>query len=392
MASPASPFIIRELTGDKREFRLAGRALPYPPFTLSGKQRNSLTWYAGSPEGTIQMLGAEEEQTTINGKWKDRFLRRVEDLSPDEQRAAGFDRAARGVAGTSEPAAGQYGEPGAQINGQPINNIRELAEEFDDVRRKGQILEVSWVNQVRQGILERFRQSWFVAQEVEWEMTFTWINQGTQLADIPIQERSLDLSDFAVEAQAQLDILRELQDGAIPLNGAVDDLQAVNQRIDQVQQAVLQFQDAIIVNAQAILDPLRTAQRAVGILDFIQTTAEETADAIESRLDSAVLNIEETFGIKLDQRGQLITQKQAALSISNTSAIRKEQVKKQLNPELVSSFVARDNTDLRDVALQFYGVADEWRSLLDFNNLDTSRLSANQVIFVPRNPPNSNQC
>ena len=397
MAVTASPFIIRELTGDKREFRFTGRGLPYRPFTLAGTQRHDITWYAGSPEGTIQMLGAKEDETTINGWWKDRFLRQVVDMSAAEQTAAGF------TSDTQRPA-GQQGEPGAQIDGQPVNNIRELAEEIDDLRRKGQIIEVSWVHQLRRGILSSFRQSWHTAMDLEWEMRFVWINQGIQLADIPIQDRSVDLSDTTVEVENQLAELDKISDGSIPLDlnaaaagqagqaiGNAADigqlLSPVNRGIDQLHQALEQLQDTIIVNTQDFLSPISTAQRAIGILDFMIDIGDSTANAIDRRLDAAILNVQDIFGTKLDQRNTLSKQKRAARRISAVAAIRKEQLEKQVSPELVKAFTAREDQDLRDVALEHYGIADEWRSLMRFNNLSTSRLSANQLIFVPRNPP-----
>lgn len=399
MTAPASPFIIRELTGDKRTFRFTGRGLPYRPFTLSGDQRADVTWYAGSPEATIQMLGAKENPTTINGMWKDRFLRQVADMSAAEQLAAGF------TSDTQRPA-GQQGEPGAQIDGQPVNNVRELAEEIDDVRRKGQLVEVTWVNQLRRGMLKSFRQSWHTAQDLEWEIQFEWINQGVQLADIPIQDRSVDLSDVSVEVENQLAELDKISDGSIPLDlnastagqavGNAADigqlLSPINSGIDQLHQALEQLQDTIVVNTQDFLSSINTAQRVIGILAFMKDIGDSTANAIDRRLDAAILNVQDLFGTKLDQRNTLSKQKRAARRISSVAAIRKEQMEKQVNPELVKAFTAREDQDLRDVAMEHYGIADEWRSLMRFNNLATSRLRANQLIFVPRNPPRGDQC
>lgn len=393
MAATASPFIIRELTGDKRTFRFTGRGLPYRPFTISGDQRADITWYAGSPEGTIQMLGAKENETSINGMWKDRFLRQVSDMSPTELVASGFDQA-----GTTASAAGQSGEPGAQIDGAAIKNVRELADEIDDVRRKGQIVEVTWLHLKRQGIVRTFRQSWHTAQDLEWEIRFEWINQGTQLADIPIQDRSVDLSDTIVEISNQLEELDSIRDKSIALDfgqGFAEADQALNevdQGINQIQQALIQLQDTVINNTQAILSPIDTVQRAIGIFSFMKDIAESTANGIDRRLDAAILNVQEIFGTKLDQRNTLSKQKRAARRIAAVAAIRQEQLEKQAQPELISSFVAREDQDLRDVALQHYGTADEWQSLMRFNNLNDSRLSSNQLIFVPRNPPRGDQC
>jgi hypothetical protein len=40
--------------------------------------------------------------------------------------------------------------------------------------------------------------------------------------------------------------------------------------------------------------------------------------------------------------------------------------------------------DLRDVSLRFYGTQDNWRTLLQFNHLASSKLSSGQLVFVPK--------
>ena len=192
MADTASAFTIQEITGDQREFRFTGRALPYRPFTISGTQRHDLTWYAGSPEGTLQILGAKEEDTSINGWWKDRFLMPIDAMAVDTRIEAG-------LASSTAQAAGQNGELGAQINGQPVENVRGLAEAVDDMRRKGQLVEVTWMSIVRRGIIKSFRQTWHTAQDLEWELQFAWVNQGSDLAELPVVDSSIDTSDSVVE-------------------------------------------------------------------------------------------------------------------------------------------------------------------------------------------------
>src|SRR5262245_24990140 len=80
----ASSFTIEELSTEdvrkNRVVRLIGRALPYRPITFSGTMRHDITWYPGNPEATIQVLGAAEDPTTINGRWSDRWLGSEEDL------------------------------------------------------------------------------------------------------------------------------------------------------------------------------------------------------------------------------------------------------------------------------------------------------------------------
>lgn len=399
MAATASAFVIRELTGDKRTFTFTGRGLPYPPFTLSGTQRHDITWYGGSPEGTLQVQGAKEDETTVNGMWKDRFLRQVGSMSPIEQANSGFvDAAFAGGFADQTKVAGQQGSSGATINGEPISSVRFLSDEIDDVRRKGQLVEVTWMHIKRRGLLASFRQSWEDVQDVAWEIRFVWINQGSQLAEVPVQDSSVDLSDALSDFSTQLDILKDFIDNPTALNlnlnatAAGRALEIVNDLLDLLEQALDKFQNVIIVNTQALLSPISTAQRAFSILEFIKQTANSISDSIALHLDSGVLNADIDFGTRLDQRNSLATQRRASRSMSSTASIRQAQLLTKIQPELINAFTAREGQDLRDVALQHYGRIDDWRALLAFNNLSTSRLSANQLIFVPRTPPQVEAC
>jgi len=145
----ATSFAIIERTGDKRAVVLRGRALPYRPFSLSGTQRNSIEWYPGNPIGVLQVYGAKEEETTIQGYWKDIFL---------------------GEGGNGIPS---Y----AQLNGAPLLTAIDLAGTIDDIRRKGQEIVVTWLNHTRYGIIDRFTQKWHTGHDVEWEISFAWISQ-----------------------------------------------------------------------------------------------------------------------------------------------------------------------------------------------------------------------
>ena len=69
-----SSFIIREITGLQRVLELQGRAMPYRGLKVGGDMRAEVTWYPGSPVGSLQILGPKEGETTIHGTWKDRFI------------------------------------------------------------------------------------------------------------------------------------------------------------------------------------------------------------------------------------------------------------------------------------------------------------------------------
>lgn len=388
MAASASAFTITELTGEQRALRLTDRALPYRPFTLKGDQRHENEWYPGSPEATLQIFGAKEDQTTINGKWKDRFIRPPQALLPSELIQAGFKS-------PLQPAAGQQGSIAAQLNGEAVLSVEDLVDLVDDMRAKGQIVEVRWMSRVRQGIIASFEQSWHTKQDVEWKIVFTWMNRGSPLEDVPVFTRQLDQSDAITEID---DLLGQVTgDNAsldLDLAGseAASALDSVNRALSDVQQAVAGLEENVIAHVQLLTTPIDLAQRAVSLYQFIQESANNVLLAISNVLEAFSLNTEVSFGARLAARETFGAQRKAMAEIIGIAAIREAQTAKELKPELLNVFIARDAQDLRDVAMQFYGDPEDWKSLMRFNGLDQSKLTRGSLIFVPRNPPRGDEC
>lgn len=398
MIASTSAFIIRELTGDRRIVRLSGRALPYRPFTLSGSQRHDLTWYGGSPEGTLQIQGAKEDPTSIKGKWKDRFIKPISSLSSDELQELGFS-STRTLGGTK--AAGQNGEFPAQLDGEPILNVRDLADLIDDIRKKGQHLEITWLDKVRRGILHRFLQSWFTAQDLEYEITFVWNSQEERLSDIPVQTKNIDVSDSIQEIDNEIESITDIfgsgTDNPQQPSNALDIglagtevIQALNNiddAITDIKRASLDLENAVITNVQIITSPLETGKRAAGLFDFMKRRAASITNLVSSTFEAFALNTDSTFGERLRRRRELKEVRDSSITITSIAAIRQQQMQKQLNPELIRTIIAVEGQDLRDISREIFGTPDSWRSLMVFNNLSSPKLEKGQLVFVPRTPP-----
>lgn len=73
----------------------------------------------------------------------------------------------------------------------------------------------------------------------------------------------------------------------------------------------------------------------------------------------------------------------AALALRAEGVDRGARLAELLEEVLQAVHVARAGEDLRDVARTHYGSALDWRRLLLFNNLNTTRLVAGQVVLVP---------
>jgi hypothetical protein len=393
-----SSFVIKELTGDKRTLTLKTRALPYRPFTLEGSQRNSIDWYPGSPIGTLQVYGAKEEPSTISGEWKDIFL------GGQAFGAAPATVAASKSSSVSIPVDAGDGtvdlieSEAISLSERVLSTARELVSLVDDMRRKGQEIEVTWLDQIRRGIIERFTVRWNTGHDCAWDITFAWISQGESLTDTKLQDAGNNLGDLPNQLQSQIDAMTAANLGDLGQSGtrfasASEALSAVGANIQEFTDALT---DAVIQAGQAITTPNDAMRRVSGVLDGIKLEAEELINLAEGVADGALLDTGAlnrvavtvlSFGQLLAARGQVREQANAAASIRNLAAREQLKLLNSISSTIISVFQARDNQDLRQVSQTFYGTPDEWRSLMVYNHLLSSGLLAGQVIFVPAQPP-----
>lgn len=398
----STSFTIKEISGaiaTRRTLVLRERALPYRPFELSGTQRNTIDWYPGSPIGTLQVYGAKEEPTTINGQWKDKFL------AANRFDLSSFDNAPAVLnIGSATPT---FDENNDIVSGQStdiLDSARALTKLVDDMRRKGQEVEVTWLDQIRRGIIERFTVKWATGHDCEWELAFAWTSQGESLQDVTFINPATDLADIPNEVQARIDRIN-IQDTAelVPQAGTrfADVASVLNNVGARIQDFADQLTDAVASASSAISQPSEALQRVAGILDGIKLSAnllseiaEEGADGVT--LDSgAISSINDTihsFGKILFTRAEIRDRSDASVSLRNVAASQQAILLKRINNNVVSVFQAREGQDLRYVSQAYYDTPDEWRSLMVYNNLSSSGLQAGQVIFVPASPQKGPLC
>ncbi len=105
---------ITEVTGEQRELRMEGAALPTSMTGLGGDFAEKLTWYPGQREGSSQGLGPREQPLEMSGYWTDTHL------------------------GSEEAQTLIQLADSMRIEG------RECLLEFDDNIRRGRILTFTW--------------------------------------------------------------------------------------------------------------------------------------------------------------------------------------------------------------------------------------------------------
>lgn len=359
--SSADSFIIEEKTGDGRLISLEGRALPIGPYTLEGEQRIEVTHYPGNPIGTAQVFGAKENETSVSGRWSDRFLKQT------------------AVDGTIVESPGRV-----LLQGQQIQTVVEAIDLIDDVRMRGQLVEVRWGPRVRQGFLRRFKQTWKRREVCEWEMGFEWISRGERA--VPVGFNIAPTMDTIGSGLSSL--VSDLLD-AVDAGFAL--LQSVYSTIDNLTDAIQEGMDTIsgaIDLARAFTTlPQDVQQKVSAALDTIGDDCTELISFMQSAPPRAMLAKavdDVSLGEAVEASSWSSGVREAALAL-RTEAVNQQEALSQTYGEedILDIFVAQENTDLRDVSTRYYGTAEQWTRLMTYNGLVDSKLSAGMEIIVP---------
>ncbi len=397
----AGPFVIRELTGDKRTLRLVARALPYRPFTLEGEQRHEVAEYAGNPVKTLQVFGASEKPTTIKGFWKDTF-----------------------ISYPSTPMAELI--IGGGVGGTPLLSAKDIAALVDDMREKGQLVEVAWLHEHRQGLLARFKKDWHNIHDLEWEIDFVWVALSKNVLGKTLKVvANTAMRGVATGAASLLSSsVSDTEDAAAQRDQASSWTEKINDKLASLRDT----SDYILTGAgnlaASISTPAETMRTMAGAFQGMVMDAGDLIDYSYSMVEYATLGLvrlpwqkditgaitqfgsftlsqgpsnaatdaeNEVFALPPSDVGTSTAAAQAnrdtvraARQVRFQAARGRADAIRASEPTLLAAFVAREGQDLRDVSLRFYGTQNGWRTLMTFNRMKSSLLHAGDVVFVPR--------
>lgn len=364
-------FLISELSGRRRAVRLAGRGLPYRPLPFETVQRLEVTWYPGNPEGSGTLLGAGEEPSEIRGMWKDKYIsQRISVIETD-------------ITGTEQP----NETTSIALNNEPVNSVMDAVAVIDAIVREGQLIEVSWDTLVRHGYLRRFRKEWHNVHDVEWTMTFEWVSRG-EIAPPPTFTRETSTSDTASTMRAQsTELSNASNQNTRPLRR--DFSTAVLEQISEISSVVQQAVSLTDRRVRRALAPSNQARSMIAYTSSVNDTTEVLLDVLSAQpsyrtINTAVEPADLPLGERISAEVYVRTLMRNARRLRGTALERRTLLLQQVQKDLLAQHRAKEGEDLRDVSLRYYGTTMQWRRLLLFNLLDSTELSRDQLVLVPR--------
>jgi len=391
MPTEVPAFVIRELTGQRRAVSLRDRALPYRPLVLEGTQRVKVSYPAGSPEGHGTVTGPTEEETEIEGMWKDMFI--GTNLSG---RPMILLFAARSGANTA----------GAMT---PVPTAVEAIELIDSMRIDGQQVEVEWGPIRRKGFIKKFRYKYHNVHDVEWSLTFIWTSKGS----------TSPRPTYGALAPSQLDTGGSLRESVGRLLRALDAPgQVVEENMAELRNTINRVTDASLAIDQTVAGLFdQTAPRGItgpvqGLLGGVVADATSVMNAFENSgwagmftdfrrvvpysqhvastpptsafdaADAQFLNDVDPVQI-LQAQLYGIEGRNDARAIRDEAELRRRALLSD-DGNFLGTYRARSNEDLRSVSSLYFGTPDQWRQIMLDNALTSSILEEGQEVRVYR--------
>ena len=384
------------LEGNYATIKLTGGGLPYKGTTFPREQRGKTTYYPGNPVATQTVTGPTRPATTMTGRWMD------------------FD----------------LGEGGA----------RELDLQIGILCDKGVPVEVRWGGRmlangedpaiVQRGRISKYEPKYNRAQDIEWSITFEWRGDALQTkpptfsASIVKQDSFKDLFD---KLQTTKDATQSWIDIAwAGISAGANEMLAVQDALDEVQNAI--FEATNVVNGasdmlQTVAElPSAIADRVRGMCDLVIMACANGRAALDAAcgLFSGVIAAQSSGQIDFGVAAEFHTQAQRAKlalfptddplerldgqttqfdlihawdAMATSAAQTAASIAAKQVPDIIAIVRPPAGSDLRDLAIKYFGNSDLWYDIADFNDLWSSEVPTtpsgpsdlgSPPIYVPR--------
>jgi nucleoid-associated protein YgaU len=358
-------FLIEEISQDPKgkssTIRLVGNQMPKVPFTFGGEQQISKEYYPGNPEANVQVLGARENDITINGRlYAKRFRER--ELSAD-----------------SLPSEAQ------SLSNEDMYKIPEaIRDEIDNIRQRGNIVKIRLGTWERYCVIQSTEWNIKLLADLEYSITFSIISIKAP-SRCPIIETAKILP---IDAQASLlaqaeELENDRQNNIVPstvptsLSELIDD---VTSTIAEAVNVVTDFVDNVISTGEDITNSIN---RAVGIVKNAKSTifrAKLRLASISYGLDFAGINTGDRFKASKIVSGR----------ISRTADINSflTQLQQKFASLAITVPIARhkviDGDTLQNISVKFYGNSGNWNNIYKHNKLTTTVLQRGSILEIPK--------
>lgn len=337
-------FLIEELSGAKEKVRLVGNMMPKIPFEFGGSQRMKKDFYAGHSEPVMQILGSEETDVTINGLLKDKRY---------------VDKSYYGVS-------------------------TEIQQQMDAIRIRGNLCRFALGEWERYGYISKTNFKMNKLSHVEYSITFAISGfnaprnarflQKQKLVPFDINKRLIEdaiafQESFSSIPDSVPQTLTDVVNGY--MNDIVTEINKVTDLVDQIIKTAGDIQKNI--------------SRILGLVKNIQNKINEY-----KRFASTINPFDPTSNLQAGLTGRYEQASWYSSSIGGASSLAslmnkyRDQFKNIANASPLGRHIVRTGDNLQKISTKFYGTPENWKEILDYNNLASTDLELGALLEVPR--------
>lgn len=339
-------FIIEELdfSANNRvlnRVRLAGNMMPKRGFfKFGGKQRIKKDYYAGHSEPVAQVLGPQENDMTIKGDFKDKF----------------------------------YKDP----------KFREVALEVqklvDALRIRGNLCRFVLGEWQRYGFIEETDFNLERTTQIGYEISLSIIGFNAP-SNAKFLERPREIP-FAINKQLIQDAATFQQNNSnIPTSidqSLADVINGLTNDVAQAINTVTGFVDGILTTVQ---DTRRAIDRVLGLIKNTQNTLRRFRRQIGSLNPFEGTDVTGRYD-RASFYSSMISRSAALSSLLAQYRRQFRDLAQNNTPLAVYRTVTGDT--LQKISVRFYGTADNWTEIREYNKLSTTILDTGTLLNIPR--------
>lgn len=348
------PLVIEVLGPDgstEETITLSYLDLPAPPLEVGGRQRVKKTVYpkrsAGQSRVTMQALGAEEDDITLQGVWKDRY--------------------------------------------QGDGHAAEMTEKLDGVRYSGKPVRMSYDNVSVEGIVTEFKPAIRTKHDVRWSLTvMVGESAFAKIKTVEALDRSAEVEagiQAALTEMESLDDLVEESGELFELGGVLAEFIAVVDEITAAIAEAIEFVESAIAIIQQVVN---LASVAIGVINKVR--------AFIAKAFLAVKRIQDQIADLCNSAWQAVTTDPVAYLSGVTfarevaalaRAIRQHVLAAQIRAALMAAApAAKTHTigagdTLIKVAKLYYKDPLGWRRIAEANGLKGLDLGSATTLVIP---------
>lgn len=325
-------------TGEK--LVLAGNWMPKVPFTFGGSTRMKKDYYSGYSEPAIQIFGPEESDITINGLFKDKRFSNLE-----------------------------------------LKNISsDVQQQLDGMRIRGNIVRIQLGEFERYAVIENTKFDMERLSRIGYQINFSVIGLNAPKNAKFLQRRKeipFGINKELIDEATAFQIAATTIPDSIP-RSIGDIINSVSSDVASSINVVTNFVDAVFSTVQDI-------QTAVNRVKGLIAYAQKKLDTFKRQLGSIA-----AFGLDLliPDRYEIAGYTTSIISYASLLTSLLERLRAQFSTvindlPLARKFIRSGDT-LQKIAVKYYGNANDWKKIYDYNDLTNTDLVPGSLLEIPR--------